>query len=109
MIIIKNSTFKLILIIVIIAFIASYYIANSGYYEYDLQKRTVLTREKIKEFENDVQNNKDIDIKDYLAEEEVSYTNKITNLVYNTSDKGTSLMRSFLKAVFKKISYLVED
>lgn len=108
-IIIKKSTLKLILIIIILIYICSYYVANSGYYEYDLQKRTILTNERIKEFETDVQNNKDIDLKNYLEYEEIDYSNKITNIVYNTSDKGNKLIRKLVKYVFKKIGNLVED
>ena len=58
----KNNTLKLILIIVFIIFISSYFISNSGYYEYEMQQRTIITNEKIKEFENDLANNENIDI-----------------------------------------------
>lgn len=105
----KNKLLSLILIIVVIIFICTYYISNSGYYEYELSKKTILTNEKIKEFEQDVQNNKDIDIKEYLNEEKITYSNKITNLMYNLSDNGNKLMRKGIKALFKKISYLVQD
>ena len=83
--------------------------SNSGYYEYHLQERTILTNQKIKEFENDVRNNEDIDIKNYLAYEEVDYTNKLTNLVYDISNNGNKIARKCIKAIFKKLSYLVED
>ena len=109
MIKIKSKGFKFILIIIILIYISSYYVASSGYYEYHLQEKTVLTNEKIKEFENDVKNNEDIDVKDYLVYEEVDYTNKLTNLMYNFSDNGNKLARKCLKAIFKRLSYLVED
>ncbi len=108
-IIIKNKGLKIIIIIIIIIYISAYYVASSGYYEYHLQRRTILTNEKIKEFEQDVKNNQNIDIKDYLAYEEIDYTNKLTNLVYSFSDNGNKLARKCLKAIFKKLSYLVED
>ena len=69
--------------IILLVFICSYYVSNSGYYEYHMQERTILTNEKIKEFERDVEKNKDIDIKDYLEYEEVDYSNKFTDLIYN--------------------------
>ena len=108
-IIIKNKSFNIILIIIILIYICSYYVANSGYYEYHLQERTLLTNEKIKEFEEDVKNNEDIDIKNYLSYEEIDYTNKLTNFVYDINNKGNKFARSCLKALFKKLSYLVED
>ena len=74
-----------------------------------MQEKTILTNEKIKEFELDVKNNENIDIKDYLDNEEVDYTNKLTNLVYNASLKGNEVTKKCLKLIFKRLSYLVED
>lgn len=106
---IKNKPLNFIIIIIIIIFVTSYLTSNSGYYEYQLQEKTILTNEKIKEFEIDVQNNENIDIKDYLNEEEINYSNKITNIVYKISDNSNKLARKCIKAIFKKLSYLVED
>ena len=95
--------------IILLVFICSYYVSNSGYYEYHMQERTILTNEKIKEFERDVEKNKDIDIKDYLEYEEVDYSNKFTDLIYNISYKAGAISRKGMKALFKKLSYLIED
>lgn len=105
----KNNFLKMIIITILLIYISCYYVSNSGYYEYHMQQKTVLTNEKIKEFEEDVKNNKDIDIKNYLDYEEVDYTNKISNLMYTISDKGVKTSRKVIKAIFKKLSYLVED
>jgi len=106
---IKNKSFKIILIIIILIYVSAYYTANSGYYEYHLREKTYLTNEKIKEFERDVRNNENIDVKSYLAYEKIDYTNKLTNLVYGISDNGNKVARKVIKALFKKLSYLVED
>lgn len=107
MIIIKKK--KTLIIIVLLIFICCYYVANSGYYEYHLQERTILTNEKIKEFEEDVKNNNNIDVKNYLENEEKDYTNNLTNIVYTISDSGTNITRKLFKKFFKKLSYLVKD
>ena len=109
MITIKNKHIKAIIINIIIIYTACYYVAYSGYYEYHIQEKTIMTNKKIKEFEEDVKNNKNIDIKDYLSYEEVDYTNKLTNLIYGISDKGNKMARKIIKSIFKKLSYLVED
>jgi c-di-AMP phosphodiesterase-like protein len=108
-IIIKKKGFNAIIIMIILIYICSYYVANSGYYEYHLQERTYLTNEKIKEFERDVKNNENIDVKDYLVAEEIDYTNNFTNLIYNMSYKGNNLARKILKRVFRRLHYLLED
>ena len=83
--------------------------ACTGYYEYHIQEKTILTNKKIKEFEEDVRNNENIDVKDYLAYEDIDYTNKLTNLVYNMSNNGNKIARKLIKGLFKKLSYLVEE
>ena len=105
----KNKLLNFIIILTIIIYISSYYVSNSGYYEYHLQEKTVLTNEKIKEFENDIKNNENIDVKDYLVSEEVDYSNKISNLVYSFSDGANKIARKIINTIFKKLSYLVED
>ena len=105
----KNKSLNLIILLIFIIFICSYYVSNSGYYEYHMQSKTILTNEKIKEFEEDIKNNKDIDLKTYLDNEDIDYSNKITNLIYKISDNSNKLARKCIKELFKKIAYLVED
>ncbi len=90
-------------------YISAYYTANSGYYEYHLQEKTFLTNQKIKEFEQDIKNNENIDVKDYLAYEEVDYTNKFTNLVYKINSGANKITRNVIKKIFKKIGSLVQE
>ncbi len=105
----KYKLLDIIIVIIFLIFVCSYYISNSGYYEYELNKKTVLTNEKIKEFEEDVKNNMDVDIKEYLLDEEVSYANKITNAIYELSDSGNKLVKKGLKSIFKKLSNFIEE
>ena len=106
---IKNKTLKFIIILVVLIYICSYYVSNSGYYEYHLQEKTVITNEKIKEFESDIQNNEAIDIKEYLVNEDKDYSNKVSNIIYNISVDSNKVARKIIKTIFKKLSYLVED
>ena len=105
----NKSLTKLFILVISFIFLASYLIASTGYYEYTMQQRTILTNEKIKEFEEDIKNNANIDIKDYLEQEEIDYSNKFTNLVYNISDNSNKLARKAIKYLFKKLGSLVED
>lgn len=105
----NKSIIKLIMIIILIIFISSYIIASTGYYEYTMRERTIITNEKIKEFEEDIRNNENIDIKDYYDNKELDYSNKITTLVYNVSDNSNKLARKAIKYLFKKLGSLVED
>jgi len=105
----NKKVMKLVFLIVVIAFVSSYIIASSGYYEYTMQERTIITNEKIKEFEQDIKDNKEIDLMEYLENEEVDYSNTFTTLVYNISDNSNKLARKAIKYLFKKLGTLVED
>lgn len=100
---------KMILVVIMVVFVVSYAISESGYYEYTMQQRTVITNEKIKEFEQDIKDNKDIDLVEYLEKDEINYSNKVTNLVYNISDNSNKLARKLIKAIFKKLGSFVEE
>ncbi len=105
----KHKLLSFILIVILIIYISSYYVSNSGYYEYHMQERTILTNEMIKEFEDDVKNNRSIDVKDYLSYEDETYNNVLTDIVYNLSMKGVNLSRKCIKAIFKKLNRLIQD
>ena len=105
----NKSIIRLIMIIILIIFLSSYIIASTGYYDYTMRERTIITNEKIKEFEEDIKNNENIDIKDYYDNKELDYSNKITTLVYNVSDNSNKLARKAIKYLFKKLGSLVED
>lgn len=105
----NKTIIKLIILIIIIIFISSYLVSSSGYYEYTMQERTILTSEKIKEFESDIKNNQDIDLKDYLEEDKIDYSNKFTSLVYNISNGSTKITRKIMIKIFKKIGSMMEE
>ena len=100
---------KLIITIITLIFIFSYLIADSGYYEYTINQKNIITNEKIKEFESDIKNNIDINLKDYLNSDKLDYTNKFSNIVYSISTSSNEITKNIIKKLFKKISILVED
>ena len=100
----KNLFLKILLIIFII-FMFLYMMDNLGYYNI-ATKNKVLTDEKIKEFENDVKNGKQIDIKEYTVDD-TDYKNIYSNIGYKTSEsidyilnKGLKKMGKILKKLF---------
>ena len=104
-----KTIIKLFLLLIAIAFISSYLVASSGYYEYQLQQEIVLTNEQIKEFEEDIKNNQYIDLKDYSQKKQLDYTNKLTNFVYNISENSSNLTRKIMKKIFQKLGSMVEE
>lgn len=76
----KNSkeawvVFRKVLFVLFLIFLVNYFIVSSGYYESQVHRKTILTEESIREFEEDVKNNEYIDIKDYLKDDYVDTSN----------------------------------
>ena len=92
------------------AFLCSYIVCYSGYVEYNLGRKTTIMNEKIKEFEEAVKNNEELDKIEFFKEKEYNYTNKFSNLMYNINDKGNKIFKDILKRFFKKLSeYMLDD
>lgn len=79
----KEGNYKLfwrILLILFIIFLALYIAVESGYNDVVTANKTVMTEQKLREFERDVKENKEIDIKDYLEYEHNNYSSQFSNL-----------------------------
>lgn len=105
----KKATkiFKILLLVLIILFIAIYISDINGYYAYSNYQRSLITEEGIKQFENDVKDGKEIDIKNYVKEDN-DYENNISKTSLQISDTIGKYIRKVLVTVFKKITVLIE-
>lgn len=82
----KNSKkawiiFSRTLTVLFIIFLINYFQVESGNYN-NLNDKTVLTEEKIREFEEDVKNGNYVDIKDYTTMDYTDTSNNISNMGY---------------------------
>lgn len=103
----KTSLGKLLLMGICLAFLCAYIVSENGYYEYTLTKQTTITNEKIKEFEQAIENGEDISEWEYFNESEVDYTNRFSNLMYHFSDSSNKFFRKYLKKLFQKLGEVV--
>ena len=76
----KSNPFLLILAILFIIYISFYIAGVSGYYEMKVNNEIVLTEEGIKEFERDIKNNKNIDLKKYTKIDNKDYSCFASNM-----------------------------
>ena len=104
----SKNIIKFISIIIVVVFIFSYFLEFSGYYEYDLYNRRNLTNDKIREFENDIKEGKDIDINKYLESSRVDYSNKLTKTTSNASIKLNEYLKKVLINTFHVFEKLVK-
>jgi hypothetical protein len=74
------SWFWLILGGFFLTFLAFYIAYSSGYYEAKVQKKATITQEKITEFEQDVKDGKEIDLKEYVNNDYIDYSSPVSKL-----------------------------
>ena len=104
----KYKIYKFIFMVFFISFIVVYFSELTGYYEYQNHKKSTLTEEKIKQFEKDVAEGKEVDINDYVVVEEKNYNNGLSKLTSKLSDGISNLVESGVENTFKFLSNLVE-
>ena len=105
----KKFLIKTIFGIFFVAFVISYVIGESGYYEYELANKKNLTEQEIEKFESDVANGEYIDLKEYNVDKEVSYSNKFTNIVSDTSLLINKYLKKGIESIFGLINKLIEE
>ena len=100
---------KILLILICFSFVVSYIIYQTGYYEYKLQNRAVLTKEQMEQFETDVNEGKDVTLNDYLIDSHVDYSNKLTNITVKVNNKVNKYIKKSIEGVFKLLNKFVQD
>lgn len=88
-----KKAFYIVMFVLFIVFICIFSASTSSYYEFSNNKRASFTEEKIKEFEKDVSEGKNVNIKDYMEDYSKDYSNKVTRMgdsvsrfVYNSTN-----------------------
>lgn len=104
-----NKIAKNILIVMFILFVALYISQSTGYYDYETYKKTALTKEQIKQFEEDIKNGKNVSVKDYLDGTSKDYSNKLSDAGLNISKKIERYSKKAIETVFGALSGLVTD
>jgi hypothetical protein len=105
----KEKVFNTIIIIFFILFVALLIAQKSGYYQNKSSRNKTLTEEQIKAFEEDIKNGKEIDIKDYTTDNNINYSNELSNNIYKISLKIEEAIDSTIKYVFNKAAKSVNN
>ena len=101
----KHNFFKTLFILVFLLFLALFIASKTGYYEKSVKDKTYLTNKKLKEFEKDISEGKNVDAKDYFPKE-VDYSNVFTISANNISNKIGLVVNSKAKNVWDFIKTL---
>lgn len=104
-----NKIFKILFVVCFVSFLTFYIAGKSGYYEYNARKKMSFTKEQIEQFENDVKNGKNIDIKEYLKNTNKNYQNKISKTTLNISETIEKITKKGVDIIFTKIGNAIEE
>ena len=96
----KSKYFFRSLFILFLVFVALLIAYESGYYETKAGNRATLTKEAMKQFEQDLENGKIVDVKDYLKDERVDYSNNVTKLGNKISNSISDVMTNGISGIF---------
>ncbi len=105
----NKKIFKLLFGFVFIVFLISYVISESGYYEYNLRNKSVMTKEAMRRFEEDLEKGKDVRMEDYVVDTTRNYTSRLTTSTNRVSVSFNVFLKRGIEEVFKVASRLVED
>lgn len=105
----KKKIIKVIFTCLFLSFVVSYVIEMTGYYEYNLQNKTIMTNESIAQFEKDLAEGKDVTIENYVVSTEKDYTSSLTRTTNKVSVKVNKILKEGIESVFKIVSTFVEE
>ena len=105
----KKKLIKGAFFVFFLAFIISYIIERSGYYEYSLQNRSVLTNQSMKKFEKDISEGKDVTLEDYVIPISKDYTNFFTRKTNRASVGVNKLLKNGIEEVFRLLGSFVKN
>lgn len=105
----KNKIVLFIFLTFFVFFVILLLAESQGYYKNRNEKAKILTDEQIKEFEKDISEGKDIDIKKYVLYEDKDYSNEVTSNVYKVSLKLEGAIDSVIKMVFSSAADAVKS
>lgn len=105
----KNKIVKYVLVSMFLAFVISYVIEKSGYYEYNLQNKTIMTNEAMAQFEKDIADGKDVTLEDYVVTTEKDYTSNLTRTTNKVSVNVNKFLKKGIEGIFKVVGTFVEE
>ena len=105
----KKKIVNYVLTIMFLSFVISYVIEKSGYYEYNLQNKTIMTNDAMARFEKDIADGKDVTLEDYVVTTEKDYTSSLTRTTNKVSVKVNNFLKKGIEGVFKIVGTFVEE
>lgn len=105
----KLKVFKFIFLLLFIVYLTIYVSQLTGYYEYKNYQKTMLTKEQIAKFEDDVKNGKNVKINDYVVNTNKNYQTNLSKMGFNVSELISKLVNKGINSSFDFLVKLVDE
>lgn len=91
------------------SFLVLYFAQAGGYYEDLNNKKASLTEEKVKQFEKDVKEGKEIKVENYVVNMKKNYSNNVSNFGLFTSKSFAKGFKWGMNNLFNGIDKMVNE
>lgn len=105
----KNKIFSRIIIVLFVIYITIYISQLTGYYEYKNYQKMVLTKEQIKQFEQDVKDGKNVKLNDYVVNTNKYYQTRLSKAGLDLSNIISHLVQKGISSSFDFLVKLVDE
>ncbi len=103
----KNGSLIIKVLVILFIIYTGLFIANvSGYYEGKIRERVIITEEGMKRFDEIVKNGEEVDINAFLKDEKVDYSNGLTRIGDDFTDKLEGIIYNMSKSIIKFLKTL---
>ena len=103
-----KKVFKISFVVIILLYLLLFFAYKNGYYKDLNREKTILTDEKIKEYEEDLKKGIDVTNKEYIVNR-LNYDNGYTRFALKLSKKLETGLNTIIKAIFNKISKVIGE
>ena len=104
----NTKVFYITILILFIIFLIIFISSSKGYYEYSNSQKKSITDKRIKQFEEDIKNGKDVNINDYYKQETKDYNNNISKLGDNMNLFINKSINYMLESSFKVVEKMID-
>lgn len=95
------------MIILFVLFLALYVSGGTGYYDFSNHNKSILTKEAMEKFEEDINQGKNVDLENYMKDTTQDYSNQVSNAALSVSNKIDEYTTKGLTILIKGINALV--
>lgn len=105
----KYKVFKWVFLFFLVIFLTLYFSQLTGYYEFKNYEKMSMTQEQIKQFEQDIKDGKEVDIKNYVVNTSKDYQNTFSKVGLDLSTGISGIVESSVVKIFGTIAGLVNE